>query len=345
MKLKPIFKIEYADSVSPQVKINNEYIGLVVKSWFDAAISSEQDKVYKIIFPKGCSKKLMLLQSGELSGLRTTSVVSDGKIQATAGLEEVFERNEYKLLSFALFGLVEQYLSQISRVSQELYEAKQIEIRAKFERISYVLESTFDILPELLVDKSLRAPYLNQIVDSNSNCFEIYVIFRERFKSRCNETCQKLRDDNSTYRAENRCHHLNNLLKDNVFAALERFAYGKVCEIFLSNNFTDSYLNSIQNQLYLMMNEVIEIMRLAAPYENNFRQDWQFDIDNRQVTKSERERLQSELDDYIARHESIFQSLDSRLAVNIQGVEAIAKHSQVSDIQLFIKNGELYIHE
>ena len=343
--MKPVFRIEYADSYSPQVKINNEYIGLVVKSWFDAATPPEQDKVYKVIFPKGCSKNLMLLQSGELSGLRTTSVVSDGKIQATAGLEETFERNEYKLLSFALFGLVEQYLGQISRVTQELYETKQMEIRAKFERISYVLESTYDILPELLVDRSLRAPYLNQIVDSNSNCFEIYVIFRERFKSRCNEAGEKARNDNSFYQAKNRCHYLKELFNDNVFAALERFAYGKVCEVFLSNNFTESYLNSIQNQLYLMMNEVVEIMRLATPHEKDFRQDWQWSIDNRQVTKSERERLQSELVDYIVDYENVFQSLNSRLAVNIQGVETIAKNSQASDIQLFIKNGELYIDQ
>lgn len=343
--MKPILKFELADSISQQGKINNEYISLIVKSWFDTIASAEKDKVYKIVFPKGCSKNLMLLQSGELSGLRTTSVVADGKIQATAGLKEVLERNEYKLLSFALFGLVEQYLSHISKISQELLEAKEIEIKAKFERITYVLKSTFDILPELLIDKSLRAAYLNQIVESNSHCFEMYVIFRERFKSRCNEVNLEIRRDSTPYSHGNRCFRLESLLNDNVFAALERFAYGKVCEIFLSNNFTDSYLDSIQEQLLSMMNEVKEIMRQATPNETSFRNNWQWDIENIEVTKSERERLQTELDDYKERYENIFQKLHSRQALNIQGVDAIAKHSKDNDIQLFIKDGELYIQE
>lgn len=331
------------DSVSPLVKVNNEYISLIVKSWFDTAISAEKDKVYKIVFPKGCSKKLMLLQSGELSGLRTTSVVEDGKIQATAGLEEVFERNEYKLLSFALFGLVEQHLNHLSDISQELYQLKQIEIKAKFERVSYVLKSTFDILPELLVDKSLRAAYLSQIVESNSHCFELYVILRESFKSRCKEIEQKLRHDKSSYHSDNRCSHLSNLLNDNVFAALERFAYGKICEIFLSNNFTDSYLDSIQKQLRSMTKEIENIMYEATPHEKTFKDQWQLNIE--ELDLSEREPEKSRLNNYIARYEGIFQELSTRLNTNIQGVDAIAKHSKDNDIQLFIKEGEIYMHE
>jgi|APLak6261666328_1056055.scaffolds.fasta_scaffold00414_6 hypothetical protein len=345
--MKPIFNLEYADSFAPRIKIDNEYIGIVVKSWFDSAISSEQEKVYKVVFPKGCSKNLMLHQSGEMRGLRTTSIVDDGngKIQATAGLKEVLERNEYKLLSFALFGLVEQYLGHISRFVQELYDIKQMEIRAKFERISYVLESTYEILPELLVDKSLRAPYLNQIIDSNSNCFEMYVFFRETFKARCHKVGEQVRDDRGLSQANNRCYYLKSLLNDNVFAALERFAYGKLCEIFLSNNFTASYLNSIQKQLHSMIEELIDILCLATPWEDHFRRDWKWDIDNRQITASERDRLQSDLNDYVSMYESTFELLRSRLMINLQGVEAIAQHSQAMDIQLYIKGGELYIDQ
>jgi len=344
--MKPIFNLEYVDNFVPTKKINNEYIGLVVKHWFDSTISSDKNKVYKVVFPKGCSKQLMLHQSGELSGLKTTSIVSEnGKIQATAGLEEVIERNEYKLLNFALFGLVEQYLSHQSFITQKLYEIKQMEIKARFERISYVLTSTYEILPELLLDKSLSAPYLNQIVDSNSNCFEMYVFFKEAFINRCNGVAEQLRDSHNNYQNtyNNRLSKLQELLNDNVFAALERFAYGKLCEIFLSNNFTTSYLTSIQKQLHSMMEELINILESVTPWESNFRNGWQNQIDNEQVTKLERERLQSDLDMYVTQYDKIIESLKSKLMLKIEGVETIAKYSQVNDIQLFIKGGELYI--
>lgn len=343
--MKPIFKLEFVDNVIPQNRINHEYINLVVKKWFETARSEESNRAYRLIYPKGSSKQLMFHKSGALEGLNTTALVSNGKIEAHAGLEEILVKNEYKLLSFALFGLIENYLTNIDLSIRSILEIKQMEIKAKFERVSYVLESTLDILPELLVDKTLQASYLNQIVDSNSNCYEMYVLFREQFKARCEEAGDKTRGDNSPYQDRNRLYTLKTLQKDNAFVALERFAFGKVCEIFLSNNFTPGYIESVQKQLASMGNELIDILQTATPFEERYRGNWQHYIDNEDLTKIDRERREQDLMDYIKQYDDQIESLSLTITQKVEGIQTLSRYTEETDINLVLSNGELYIEQ
>lgn len=77
-QMKPLFKIEYdVHQSSLKSPINNEYVTLSVNSWFEFSSKADNDRTYRLIFPKGSSKQLMLHRSGELEGLKTTSILSN----------------------------------------------------------------------------------------------------------------------------------------------------------------------------------------------------------------------------------------------------------------------------
>lgn len=188
--MKPKFRVEFQKPETQYRKIENEYISLVVKALLPESSGSSKQEYYKLVFPEGCGRDLMIHKSGPLKGLKTTSIIKDGKIDATAGLETatLSESSAYELLSLALFGMVSSSLSYITNLTNQLYKIKIHEKQAKFERITYIVKNSFEILPELLNNDQLRASYLNQIVGCNSDSYELYVYFREQFKERCETT-------------------------------------------------------------------------------------------------------------------------------------------------------------
>lgn len=81
-------------------------------------------------------------------------------------------------LSFALFGYINT--GQISRVSQQSFMKQRWKLEQSLNASRMYLKAhSIYCLSASLVDRSLRAPYLNQI-DSNIIVVEIYVIFRGR---------------------------------------------------------------------------------------------------------------------------------------------------------------------
>ncbi|MFQ2498918.1 hypothetical protein ACK31U_03370 [Aeromonas caviae] len=344
--MKPIFKIEYdVHQASHSSPINNEYVTLSINSWFESSSKTDNDRTYRLIFPKGSSKQLMLHRSGELEGLKTTSILSNGKIEAVAGLDEVFEINEYKILSFALFGVIDCYLKNIDFTLQKIHQTQRFETQAKFERITYILEDTFSILPELLVDESLKTPYLNQIVDSNSNCYELYSFFKQELKARCSELSQETRNDKSIYSTQNRLNKLRKLNNDNAYAALERFSFGKICEMLLSRNFTSAYIENNKRHVLSMIDEMIEIIKGATYDEELFRKQWQRDIDSTQLTHRDREREQQIFLGYISEYEKIIKDIKDKLHASVKGLFVISDYIHDKDICILIKDGEMFIEE
>ncbi|MFM5051734.1 hypothetical protein ACEUBW_20205 [Aeromonas veronii] len=344
--MTPIFKLEYnPNSSSVKSPIDNEYITLLLKKCIESTTTSASEKSYRLTFPKGSSKKLMIHRSGELMGLKTTSITENGKIKANAGLEEVFEKNEYKILSLALFGIVDGYFKEINFTLQKIYQIQQFEIQAKFERITYVLENTFDILPELLVDRTLHTPYLNQIVDSNSNCYELFSFLKQEFKIKCKKSSNETFNDNSYFQDKNRLHHLSKLLDDNVYATLERFAFGKVCEMLLSGNFTSSYVDHTKKQISGMIEELIGIIKTATYDEESFREKWQQEIDNCALSKQERDLRENELATYIKKYNEIIDNLRKKLSFSVEGLFHLSSYIDEKDICILIKDGDVYIEK
>ncbi|HGY1013640.1 TPA: hypothetical protein ACNUUK_001920 [Aeromonas salmonicida subsp. smithia] len=344
--MTPIFKLEYnpihALNKSP---IDNEYVSLLLKSWLESTTKSDSERSYRLTFPKGSSKKLMIHRTGDLKGLKTTSIIENGKIEANAGLEEIFKENAYELLCVALFGLIDGHYKDINFTLQKIHQTKQFEIQAKFERVTYVLESTFDILPELLIDKSLHTAYLNQIVDSNSNCYELFSFFKQELKARCSEFSKKTRDDTSPSRVRNRLYYLRELINDNAYAALERFSFGKVCEMLLSRNFTSKYLTHTKNQISNMIEDLMEIVKSSTYEEDRFRRQWQSDIDYQELSKESRHYEEKQLNKYISDYEEVMDDLKKKINTSVSGLYFISEYIDTKDISMLIKDGGIFINE
>lgn len=260
-------------------------------------------------------------------------------------MDEVFEKNEYKILSFALFGIIDGYLKSIDFTLQKIHQTQRFETQAKFERITYILEDTFGILLELLVDESLKTPYLNQIVDSNSNCYELYSFFKQELKSRCSELSQETRHDNSMYSSKNRLNKLRKLNDDNAYAALERFSFGKICEMLLSRNFTSAYIENNKNHVLSMIDDMIEIIKGATYDEVRFRREWQREIDFAQLTHRDREQEQQRFLSYINEYEEIIKNIKNKLHASVKGLFVISDHIDDKDICILIKDGGMFIEQ
>ncbi|WP_429299697.1 hypothetical protein [Paraburkholderia sp. GAS199] len=311
--------------------VDNEYISLAINRLLSSRGDGEATS-FKIVFSKDCGQDLMRHASGPLKGLKTTSIVRDGKIVGTAGLEknDQIEENAYLFLSIALFLSVSKSIGDVARSIAVLHKVKLREKQAKFERIGYIIKNTFDIMPELLVDGELRAAYLNQMIACNNDCYELFVFFREEFEERCREVRGELMSGRLLYWQRGQI--IRGLLTDNVFGAFERFAVGKLCEVFITRNFTSTYLNSARNEIDDMRNSLMSIFDdTIGRAEEIFRERWKYEC-------GAEDRL---LEEYVLKIDDIVKETKDSLSSKVDTFDLLKKKLTHDEIEVTVKDGSL----
>ena len=343
--MKPKFQFEFQKGEVLGKRIENQYIDLMINGLFQNKIDGGNHGYYKLHFPRGCGSDLMIHKTGVLQGLKTTSIIENGKIMATAGLESVSvpESKAYTLLRLTLYGMVLDSLSYIAELSSRLYQLKVYETKAKFDRITYIVKSSFEILPVLIDDEQLRASYLNQILGCNNDCYELFVLFGEQFKDRCKEAGNKINQNNTSHLKRNEI--LRELLGDNVFGAFERFLAGKICEIFISNNFTEKYLKSAKSQIDEMSQQLVDIYSSANWSEKTFRNNWQSQINSKEVNKQEYDNLQNELNKYMQQNDSIKNELIESIKLKKNVIQLLICKTSEQEVNFYLKDSGLYSEE
>ena len=215
--------------------------------------SYNQDEFYKIVFKKDSSRKLMTIQDGPLKGLLTSTCVEKGKISDVAGLQRV-DMPEVRdlmstLLGISMYSSLQNHLSYISFLCEEIRHHQILDEQARFERISETIAESFRSIPDLALDKALRDVYLSRIVKNNDDCFEMYIAQRERFKALIRSQIELMSTGYDHYYHDG---HLtvwpgrffkNEVLQHPVFAVFERLAAGRICEVMISGNYSDSNIS------------------------------------------------------------------------------------------------------
>lgn len=207
---------------------------------------------YRVVFKQGSPQSLMTIGSGELSGLKTTSVVHKGRIKAVAGLELVEVPTASNLLPMLLmmgmFGAIQHRLAYISDICIDIRNRQIIGDHARLERISEVILDCFEGIPEM--DQNMTRLNLARMVSTTDECLELVVVLREELagESRAKSVPYCTYDgilvevqgpnwSKSTYVPAD---FMRNMTHHNVFAAYERFVAGKICQIVLSGNYSPS---------------------------------------------------------------------------------------------------------
>ncbi|ALN60834.1 hypothetical protein GLE_5493 [Lysobacter enzymogenes] len=208
---------------------------------------STGEDFYRVVYKQGSPTSLMTIGSGELSGLKTTTVVERGRIADVAGLERVDIPAEINwlpmLLMMGIFGAVQRHVGYISNVCADIRNRQIVGDHAKLERISEVILDCFESIPEM--DQNMMHLNLSRAVSNTDDCHELLIVMREELNKESQDNPRPPRTfdkwtpqpDNSSF---NPVEFMRRMMRHNVFAAYERFVAGKICQIVLSRNYSPS---------------------------------------------------------------------------------------------------------
>lgn len=237
---------------NPVYYSNAPWAGEVNSYFLRSTKGSAGEDFYRIVFKQGSPKSLMTIGSGELSGLKTTTVVEKGRILAAAGLERVDVPAETNflpmLLTTAMFGAIQNRLGYISNVCADIRNRQIAGDNARLERISEVILDCFESIPEM--DQDVMRLNLDRMVRNTDECLDILFIMRDELSRQSQDIGIPHRTTNwglvdtmewngpkSSYRPVD---FLRQMMQHSVFAAYERFVAGKICQIVLSGNYSPS---------------------------------------------------------------------------------------------------------
>lgn len=316
---------------------------------------SENDTFYRVVFKKDSSRDLMNISSGELRGLSTTACVEKGRISDTAGLEKVNIDNTYgimpALLGISLYGSIYNNLSYISNLCSDIRNHQIIEEQSRFERVSETIVDSFRSIPDLAFDHSMRDIYLSRIVRCNDDCFEIYILQRERFRQLLKSEPEAYSTGFNYYiESNNLCYYPDKffeskVLMHSVFSVFERLVAGRICEIIISGNYSDSNINRHKDFIFRVKCELEALMNYRLTAFNNFTEEKQHEIDtNLNLNGYEREKLKNELTQHKYFLERINAKLDDLLNSKYNSFDILSHVMEQDEIDALLIDGKLLIN-
>lgn len=203
---------------------------------------------YRIVFSPGASGELMTIQKGPLAGLQTTSVVDRGKITSVAALEKVGDQISRKLLPVLLtlqaFNSINSRLSYITDICADIRNRQISGDKAKLERIAEVIFDCFESMSE--GDARLNEANLRRVTNNTDDCFEILSALLDDLQAqhKAKEMDYVSFDEHADVTGQ-RClprptAAIRELMQHSVFAAYQRYAAGRACQVLLSGNYSPS---------------------------------------------------------------------------------------------------------
>lgn len=339
------------------------WAGEVSRHFLTSTGSSVGENFYRVVFKQGSPKSLMTIGSGELSGLKTTSVVERGRITAIAGLEPVDVPAATNwlpmLLTMGMFGAIQNRLGYISNVCVDIRNRQIIGDHARLERISEVILDCFESIPEM--DQNMMRLNLARMVSNTDECLELLIIMREEltreskanFVSNCtyNETFVEVPEPNwpkSPYLPED---FMRKMMEHNVFAAYERFVAGKICQIVLSGNYSPSNIERSKQSVIRVQDPIRKVFekRINAHKEgaNQRRRlihqlDQGGDVD---IGNWTRFGLKQALSEQLRTIADIEEQLDGLLDAKLESFDFLSRLANTDEIEVYLIDGAIVINE
>lgn len=318
---------------------------------------SEKDNIYKIVFKKDSSRELMAINSGELKGLLTTSCIEKGKISDVAGLKKIEIDNKDELLMpillcIGLYSSIQAKLSYISHLCADIRKHQIDGEQAKFEKISNIIVDCFRSIPDLALDRSMRDAYLSRIVKNNDDCHELYIFQRLQFKD-------FLESEPRNYSTGYNYYYFNNdgvryypdqfferkVLTHPVFAIFERLVAGRVCEIIISGNYSDSNIQRHIDFISRAQSELQDLISYRLHAFDNFTEERTNQIEtNSNLTGYERKNLEQELTQHTDFVKTINKKIFDLLEAKLSSFKILSRLKNQDKITMFILDGKLLIN-
>lgn len=320
-----------------------------------SSIGTEKDLFYRVIFKKDYSRELMTINSGELKGLLTSTCIEKGKISDVAGLEKIELDNQTDLmptlLGISLYSAIQNNLSYISNLCVDSRNHQILEEQARFERISETIVDSFRSIPDISVDRSMRDIYLSRIVKNNDDCYEMYISQRQRFSdlldSEPKEYSTGYNGHFTTY--EGRYFNPGQFFKrkalvHSVFSVFERLVAGRICEVVLSGNYSDSNIQRHKNFINIVQRELEKLMEYRLDAFDNFTNEQKRKIENDlSLSDYDRKYLNDQLKQHVSFVSRIKDKVFDLLEAKLYGFNVLAHLMDQDEINVYLIDGKLLV--
>lgn len=345
---------------NPVYYSNTPWAGEVNRYFLKKTGGLAGEDFYRVVFKQGSPKSLMTISSGELSGLKTTSIVEKGRIAAVAGLERIDVPAAYNflpmLLMIGIFGAIQNHLGYISNVCIDIRNRQIVGDHARLERISEVILDCFESIPEM--DQDMMRLNLARMVSNTDECLELLIVMREELarESKANNVPYCTFDGqwvevtgpngNKPYQPIS---FMRQMMRHNVFAAYERFVAGKICQIVLSGNYSPSNIERskqsvirVQYTIRKVFEERIKAHKEGANKYQTLIRDCKNGYDVNGWTLGDLEQALSRQLRTIADIEGeLYALLDAKL----ESFDFLARLANTDEIDVYLINGAIVINE
>jgi hypothetical protein len=336
------------------------WAGEVSRHFLTSTGSSVGENFYRVVFKQGSPKSLMTIGSGELSGLKTTSVVEKGRITAIAGLEPVDIPAATNwlpmLLTMGMFGAIQNRLGYISNVCVDIRNRQIIGDHARLERISEVILDCFESIPEM--DQNMMRLNLARMVSNTDECLELLIVMREELtrESKANSvpyctyngTYEEVPGPNwlSSYLPED---FIRKMMAHNVFAAYERFVAGKICQIVLSGNYSPSNIERSKQSVIRVQDPIRKLFEERINAHKNGANEYkrrihQLNHDDNIDTWAPKDLKQAHFEQ-LQTISDIEEQLDGLLNAKLESFDFLSRLANTNEIEVYLVNGAIVINE
>lgn len=345
---------------NPVYYSNAPWAGEVNSYFLKSTGGSAGEDFYRVVFKQGSPKSLMTIGSGELSGLKTTSVVEKGRIAAVAGLERVdipaASNLLPMLLTMGMFGAIQNRLGYISNVCADIRNRQIVGDHARLERISEVILDCFESIPEM--DQDMMRLNLARMVSNTDECLELLIVMREELtresQSKTVPHCTFDGKDVEVIGTDwSRSYYdpinfVYQMMRHNVFAAYERFVAGKICQIVLSGNYSPSNIERskqsvirvkdtirkvFENRIRAHKEGAKEYERLILQCKQGYNEGWTL------------EDLEQRLSRQLRTVADIEGQLDALLDAKLESFDFLSRLANRDEIDVYLIKGAIVINE
>ena len=342
---------------NPSLLSDSSFVTAISNKLSNSTIGTENDHFYKIVFKKDSSRELMTINSGELKGLLTSTCIEKGKISDVAGLEKVELDNQSDLmptlLGISLFSSIQTKLSYISHLCVDIRNHQILEEQARFERISETIVDSFRSIPDISLDRSMRDVYLSRIVKNNDDCYEVYISQRRKFSELLESEPTEFSTGYNYYFANNSGGRTNpdkffesKVLKHPVFSVFERLVAGRICEIVLSGNYSDSNIQRHKDFVSRIMSELEKLMERRLNAFDRFTNEQEQNLeDNLSLNGYQRKNLKEKLELHVGFVTQIKKEVFDLLRAKLDSFNILSQLMDQDEIDVFLIGGKLLVSD
>lgn len=242
--------------------------------------NSVKTGIYKLVFPENNKGQLLKIKDGEMEGLNTTTLVSDGRFVGTAGLEEV-DLDEYSLQLLSKIKSYDYLARKVDDISSRVHGLigrLDNEYQAKIRNMFSLFKDISRKMPEIINNES----YTNLAIANLTNLKIIAGDYFEMQSSDFGNTYSQI-----LYNQLNIEQHINRIREcrsHKVFAALEILIMIEIYEIMLSRCVTARMIRVAKEGLMERFKPIFSIISSMHAYTERLIETYSSDTKNWSAT-------------------------------------------------------------